>query len=217
VHHDRAGTRRTLATHVSSAKVVVVIPTTTADEVHQVLDRLCDAGCRAWLAGGWGVDALAGRQTRPHRDLDLLVDEADEATTLAVLTALGYTVETDQRPTRVELGAPGRGRVDVHLLVPAGDGSAHLAGLLPEVRYPAASFTEGVIADRTVACVSIAQQLALHAGYPPREVDLHDLVILERLRDPGSPTDAPTDSGRGASSSRTSSGPGSAAASSGRL
>ena len=32
---------------------------------------LADAGVRFWLAGGWGVDALAGRQTRSHRDLDV--------------------------------------------------------------------------------------------------------------------------------------------------
>ncbi|HEY7989282.1 MAG TPA: hypothetical protein VIE19_08690, partial [Lapillicoccus sp.] len=56
---------------------------------------LADAGVRFWLAGGWGVDALAGRQTRSHRDLDLLVDAADEAVTLEVLGDLGYVVETD--------------------------------------------------------------------------------------------------------------------------
>ena len=29
---------------------------------------------RVWIAGGWGVDALVGRQTRIHSDLELAVD-----------------------------------------------------------------------------------------------------------------------------------------------
>jgi lincosamide nucleotidyltransferase A/C/D/E len=39
-------------------------------EVLGVLGDLANAGCAVWV-GGWGVDALVGRQTRLHRDLDL--------------------------------------------------------------------------------------------------------------------------------------------------
>ncbi|MBO0731850.1 MAG: hypothetical protein J2P57_21505, partial [Acidimicrobiaceae bacterium] len=45
-----------------------------ADEVLGVLDRLDERGIDAWVDGGWGVDALIGRQTREHDDLDLVVD-----------------------------------------------------------------------------------------------------------------------------------------------
>jgi hypothetical protein len=41
-----------------------------AADVIQVLEALDGAGVRHWVGGGWGVAALAGRQTRPHRDLD---------------------------------------------------------------------------------------------------------------------------------------------------
>lgn len=34
---------------------------------------LSDAGVSCWVVGGWGVDALLGRQSRPHKDLDVLV------------------------------------------------------------------------------------------------------------------------------------------------
>ena len=44
-------------------------------DVVEILSDLRAAGCRVWVAGGWGVDALVGRQTRPHRDLDLAVDD----------------------------------------------------------------------------------------------------------------------------------------------
>ena len=28
---------------------------------------------RFWVVGGWGIDALLGRVTRPHKDLDVLL------------------------------------------------------------------------------------------------------------------------------------------------
>jgi hypothetical protein len=42
-----------------------------AADVIAVLDALDEAAVRHWVGGGWGVAALAGRQTRSHRDLDL--------------------------------------------------------------------------------------------------------------------------------------------------
>lgn len=32
------------------------------------------AGITYWIDGGWGVDILAGRQTRDHRDMDIDFD-----------------------------------------------------------------------------------------------------------------------------------------------
>jgi lincosamide nucleotidyltransferase A/C/D/E len=37
------------------------------------MSLLDQEGVRAWLDGGWAVDALLGRQTRLHSDLDLAV------------------------------------------------------------------------------------------------------------------------------------------------
>lgn len=38
------------------------------------------SGCvaRWWVAGGWAIDLLLGRQTRPHGDLDILVLRPDQ-------------------------------------------------------------------------------------------------------------------------------------------
>ncbi|QCB95471.1 amino acid transporter [Cellulomonas shaoxiangyii] len=155
-----------------------------ADEVHAVLDALALAGCRAWVAGGWGVDALLGRQTRQHRDLDLAVDATTEAAALRALARRGYAVETDWRPVRVELAAPGGRWVDLHPVVfdEAGDGvQADLDGGV--FTYPAACFVTGTVAGRPVGCLSVQQQLLFHTGYEPREVDLADLALLRQLRD----------------------------------
>lgn len=70
----------------------------TLAEVVRVLEALELAGCRFWLEGGWGVDALVGHQTRPHRDVDIDIDAECEQAALAALEELGYTVETDWRP-----------------------------------------------------------------------------------------------------------------------
>jgi lincosamide nucleotidyltransferase A/C/D/E len=87
-----------------------------APEVIRVLDAPDEAGVRHWVAGGWGVAPLAGRQTRRHRDLDLAVDADDLGSCLTALGRLGYAAETDWLPVRVELRAPGDRWVDVHLL-----------------------------------------------------------------------------------------------------
>ncbi|HEX2470714.1 MAG TPA: hypothetical protein VHK05_08995 [Candidatus Limnocylindrales bacterium] len=49
----------------------------SAEEVVDLLDRLEAAGVEASVAGGWAVDALLGRVTREHGDLDLAVDASE--------------------------------------------------------------------------------------------------------------------------------------------
>ncbi len=78
----------------------LVADLTSADEVLAVLDALRKTGCRATAAGGWGVDALVGHQTRD--DLDLAVD-AGGLDALDALARLGYVVETDCLTTRPQL------------------------------------------------------------------------------------------------------------------
>jgi lincosamide nucleotidyltransferase A/C/D/E len=154
----------------------------SAPEVHAVLEALTAAGCAAWIGGGWGVDALVGYQTRGHRDLDLAVDADQEAAALVALGKLGYIIETDWRPVRVEVVAAGRGRVDVHPVTfdEMGDGrQAHLDGGF--FLYPAGCFTIGTIAGRGVNCLTIAQQLRFHSGYQPRDIDHADLALLHGL------------------------------------
>ena len=151
-------------------------------EVHRVLDALAAAGCTAWLGGGWGVDALVGRQTRPHRDLDLLVEASHLDDALRALTRSGYVVETDWLPVRVEVAASGDRWVDLHPVVFDDEGNGVQAG--PEgttFDYPAGCLVRGRIGDREVGCLGTARQLEAHAGYPPREVDRHDLALLREL------------------------------------
>jgi lincosamide nucleotidyltransferase A/C/D/E len=162
--------------------------------VLSVTYALDTADVRYWVGGGWGVDVLVGRQTREHRDLDLSLDHTALDRVVAALADLGYTLETDQFPSRGEFACPGVGWVDVHPVELAADhqsGRQHdLAGGWFE--YPAGCFTTAVIDGHELPCLTAAQQLTFHTFYEPRAIDLHDIALLTDLLEianyhPGSP------------------------------
>ncbi|WP_410672631.1 nucleotidyltransferase domain-containing protein [Amycolatopsis sp. cmx-4-68] len=149
----------------------------TAGTLLRVLGAVAPA--EVWLAGGWGVDALLGRQTRDHRDADLLHRLEQEDDVLAALRALGYRETLDLRPVRFVL-SDGATELDLHPLVFAPDGSAVQAAdsdgaIFP---YPADCFVTGHVDGVEVPCVSAAQQVFFHQGYPPRPHDLADMRAL---------------------------------------
>src|SRR4051795_11221997 len=115
-----------------------------AEHAAAVLARLEASGVDVWLAGGWGIDALLGRQTREHRDLDLLHRLEEEPAVLAALSRLGYRETLDLRPVRFVL-SDGAGELDLPPLVFASDGSATQqaddeGATFP---YPASGFVTG--------------------------------------------------------------------------
>ena len=154
-------------------------------DVLSVTEALDRAGVRHWVAGGWGVDALVGRQTRPHRDLDLAVDAGQLPAVLALLRGQGYATETDWLPVRVELAAPGERWVDVHPVVFDADGHGRQAGLDGATfDYPATDLVVGSVDGHPLPCLSAGRQRAFHTGYPPRPQDRHDLALLAGLAAP---------------------------------
>ena len=85
-----------------------------AADVLQVLDHLCLAGIRVYVAGGWAIDALIGAQLRPHTDLDLAFDTDDESRVLKVLRRHGFQMTTDERPARFVLQDQVGRQIDFH-------------------------------------------------------------------------------------------------------
>ena len=71
-------------------------------------------GIRYWLDGGWGVDALVGRQTREHRDVDIDFDAGYTEELRHKLEEKGYEVVTDWSPVRIELYHPQLSYIDIH-------------------------------------------------------------------------------------------------------
>jgi lincosamide nucleotidyltransferase A/C/D/E len=55
------------------------------DDVVEILTAMLDADVQSWVDGGWGVDALVGHETRPHKDLDLMVLASQASVAAAAL------------------------------------------------------------------------------------------------------------------------------------
>jgi lincosamide nucleotidyltransferase A/C/D/E len=146
----------------------------------RLLTQLRAAGLAVWIGGGWGIDALLGRQTREHRDLDLMHNAEQEDLLRAVLGAAGYVESLDARPVRFVMTSATGIELDLHPLVFAQNGSASQAAdnLGATFAYPADCFVTGIIGDTAVPCLSITQQIYFHRDYEPRERDLHDMAQL---------------------------------------
>jgi lincosamide nucleotidyltransferase A/C/D/E len=154
----------------------------SVSEVLEVLDALRSVGCRFWLEGGWGIDALVGRQTRPHRDVDVDFDAEFEPEVLGALASLGYSIETDWRPNRLEVAASGSRWVDLHPLAIDDTGDARQAALDGGWHeFPRSWFTTGTLGGVAVPCVSVEAQRRFHSGYELRSIDRLDLAELDRL------------------------------------
>ena len=64
----------------------------------KVIELFENTGITYWLDGGWGVDILAGKQTRIHRDIDINFDAQHTEKLLNVLLNLGYKlIQTGNR------------------------------------------------------------------------------------------------------------------------
>lgn len=152
-----------------------------ATTVIAILDSLENARVDAWVDGGWGVDALLGRQTRPHDDLDLVVALDRAATIQEVLGKQGFALAEDQLPVRFVLAQAELGRVDFHTVTFDREGGGVQAQPTGKpFRYPPEGFVAGAIAGRSVRCVSADVQVLCHLGYEPKEKDGRDVLALHR-------------------------------------
>jgi lincosamide nucleotidyltransferase A/C/D/E len=157
-----------------------------AQEVVDLVDVLEQAGIAAWLDGGWGVDALLRRQTRPHDDLDLIVELALVPLLQQLLAERGYLLQGGGAPKSFELVDPAGRQVDVHPVVfdEDGDGIYRMEND-EDWAYPAAGFEgSGSVLGRSVRCLTPEVQVLCHAGYELDGDDLHDLAALEHAFGP---------------------------------
>ena len=154
----------------------------TAESVLEILAILERAGIEVWLDGGWGIDALLGAQTRPHRDLDVILCAADAPRLEEALRTAGFTRRPGGSPTGFVVADPGGREVDVHGIV--FDSAGFGVFRLPDGRswpFPPSAFGgEGRVAGRKVRCLSAEAQVQCHGqGYAPTEKDLCDMERLQ--------------------------------------
>lgn len=159
----------------------------TGDDVVQVLDALERAGSAVWVDGGWGVDALVGRTTRAHADLDLAIDANDLPDAQRALEELGFRHDRDVHPglpARLVVRDAGRRQVDLHPLEfdDSGDGWQQLSDGDEWGCYPAEGLAGwGSVGGRRVRCLTAALQVRFHQGYELTAKDEHDLELLRSL------------------------------------
>jgi lincosamide nucleotidyltransferase A/C/D/E len=149
-----------------------------------LLGRLEDHGVDVCLSGGWAVDALLERQTRDHEDLDLWA-RADQLERVFIgLAECGVDrilPRPGDRPWNFVLHDSGRLRVDLHLYEPLADGVLHYGSVADNLTFPAGALAgQGRIADMAVRCEAPEWSIRWHTGYPPRDVDRHDVPLLCR-------------------------------------
>jgi lincosamide nucleotidyltransferase A/C/D/E len=152
----------------------------TEDDVRAVLQSLQSAGIRVWVDGGWGVDALVGRQTRPHQDLDLALELGDVRQAVEVLREIGFRMYDEVLPTRADLRSADDRRVDLHVLTfdEQGNGVQQLQDGSVGTYDKQGLSGIGTIGELEVRCLSPEIQMRFHTGYDPDEDDRHDVRLL---------------------------------------
>lgn len=141
----------------------------TSADVLEVVQLLSDGGVEMHIDGGWGVDALLGRQTRPHEDLDIAVQHRDVPKLRALFASRGYEeiLRDDTRACNFVLADRSGHMVDVHSYTFDAEGNTIFG-----CPYPVDALTgKGTIAGHEVDCIAPKQLVEFHTGY---ELDLND-------------------------------------------
>jgi len=160
-----------------------------AEDAAALCSQLQEHRIRFWVMGGWGVDALLQRQTRPHKDLDILMLLDDLPRLRQMLAEHGFTLKLVwQESRRLDEGADrwpsafvvadAQGReIDVHVISIGPDGRIvqHYDDPWP---LPDSIAAQGSIAETGVTCVSLETQLAMHTGYALPDGHLRDIALL---------------------------------------
>jgi lincosamide nucleotidyltransferase A/C/D/E len=166
--------------------------------VTSLYGALLAADAPVWLMGGWGVDALVGRQTRTHHDVDLLVEVADLERLRVRLIHLGFDfkyvwddevrwIRDDrwssplEQPSAFVYGHADGREVDVHVVRQSEAGEVEMLWNVPYAFTAAGLGATGVIDGHSVRCLSREMQLQAHTGYTLPAHHLQDLELLDRL------------------------------------
>jgi hypothetical protein len=158
--------------------------------IHSVIDTLQGVGIRAWLFGGWGLDARLGRITRHHGDVEFWVERGDADTSKRALMRAGATALMTQPPDEAcEFERDGV-LFSTAYFDRRSDGAFTQEGRWSDWRFPAGSFGDdpGVLDGVPVPTMSVAGMLAMKEQYPRlqhggpwRAKDIRDIEILREL------------------------------------
>lgn len=164
------------------------------EDVIHIYNLLSTHGIQVWLTGGWGVDALLGEQTRPHKDLDVILLLDDVHRTCEILSGKGYGLKMLWEENRWDIDSHGDKTATAFVLIdPEGrEFDAHAMRLDDQGNgFPAWEAPEefvfqvddlagvGMIAGVPVQCITPEMQMLCHAGYDLPEAHIRDMKLLQ--------------------------------------
>lgn len=151
-----------------------------AQDVVDIVSQLEAASISVWLDGGWGIDALVGKQTRPHDDLDVVIALHQAQVAQDVLCSHEFVLVDDELPTRFVLRDDRDRRIDFHtVMFDAAGGGVQQLHNGTTFRYPSEGFHgRGRIDSQTLCCLTAEVQMLCHIGYVPDANDEHDVQLL---------------------------------------
>lgn len=155
----------------------------TEETLFHILDFFEHMEVPYWLDGGWGVDILTGQQNREHRDIDIDFDAKYTESVISKLKGLGYIVNVDWMPSRMELKHDKYGYLDIHPIDFNADGSITQADpQRGKYIFQKEWFTSTEYKDRKIPCISKEAQLLFHSGYELSDKDHIDIDNLNSIQ-----------------------------------
>ena len=162
------------------------------EDAIQIIRLLESKDIPVWLVGGWGIDALLGRQTREHKDLDILLLRDDVVRANEMLEKNGYHLKELWSENLQVIDMAGNMidsayvlhntegfEIDVHTfhfegvhIIPDWEDSEGFQITRAELDH------NGTIAGVQVRCISAQLQFLFHSGYPIPDYQVQDLRFL---------------------------------------
>jgi lincosamide nucleotidyltransferase A/C/D/E len=153
----------------------------SSEKVLELYQSLFREGIQIWLDGGWGVDALLGKQTRNHSDLDIIIADQDLPKFRKLLNKKGYVevLRDDSSEWNFVLMDQAKDLLDIHVVSFDSHGNGIYGPIDRGIFYPASSFPgEGLINGLKICCLTPEYQLDSHSGYELKEKDRQDILAL---------------------------------------
>lgn len=147
-----------------------------AETVVELVRFLQAHGIDVVVDGGWGVDALLGRQTRLHDDLDIAIPHSDVPKLRRLLGERGFSevLRDDSRNCNFVLQDAAGNLLDVHSYTFDASGQ----NIFGVAYLPEHLTGEGVIDGFAVKCIPPEWSVKFHTGYDVDENDFRDVKAL---------------------------------------